>query len=198
MIKLNTFKKATREEAFNFMLNMRNADYRPTVDEIDLVLNYFAPTAPKASSKMTDIEWVGAACNEKDIRPYCHVIWVQDGEAIGTDGSQMRYCSTDLPNGTYALNAKMLYEVAARRPDFERLKLRFSERDYKTFSLADLPTQLIPNAKKAMWCYAVDDVWIDKTILLGCLRGATSFKAYVCTETNSIQSENFRAMGVRK
>ena len=114
MTTLTTLEKFTKAEAFNEILKLKESAEFPGHNVLDKLLNYFAAPVPKKPKSAE--QWVGKACNPKDIREMCHYIHVKNGEALATDGHRMHWGDTDLPDGFY--DPKTLLPVDRSIHDF--------------------------------------------------------------------------------
>lgn len=118
-----TAKKATRKAAYGLVIKLKH-NQSLTDEQMDSLLLYFAPSAPKVAK--TAIEWVAKAAAKNDVRYYLNYIRVQDGYAYATDGHRMHRAVSDLPTGFYCPITLAQVDCDATYPDPNRVMTRLS------------------------------------------------------------------------
>lgn len=116
-------KKAKKSQAFEFVRQLKQGE-KLTDAQLDALLLYFAPAAPKKAK--TAIEWVAKAAAAQDVRKYLCYVWVSpDGVAYGTDGHCLHAAEVDLneyPSGYYCPKTlAAVTDLDAKYPDCERV-----------------------------------------------------------------------------
>lgn len=128
-------KKATRKAAYEMAIKLKQGEVLSD-NELDSLLLYFAPSAPKVAK--TAIEWVAKAVATNDIRYYLNFIRVQDGFAYGTDGHRIHRAASDLPTGFYCPKTFAPVDVDGTYPRVEQVMTRLKDTVNTQATLGDL------------------------------------------------------------
>ena len=114
MRKLSHTRKPSRGEAFAMLLKME-----PSRD-VDSLLNYFAPSAPK--TPRDSFEYCAkAVADHHDVRAYLRYVYVEGGDIVATDGHRMHYGTTDLTDGFYDPKTRLPVDVSHKYPEWRRI-----------------------------------------------------------------------------
>ena len=120
MTRIYTYKKWTKKEAFILVNEMRNSKVLPSEDDLDRLLNCFAPkppTFPKSASA-----WVAkAVANKKDERHYLRYLYCEDGVLCGTDGRSIHRADCKWQDGFYDPDTFESVKLDARYPPIKTI-----------------------------------------------------------------------------
>lgn len=111
--------KPTRKKAYSIILSLRESLGPEHADDLESLINYFAPAVPK--NPKTAFEWVAAAAGKSDVRFYLNYVYVENGRMVATDGARLHLAKTDLANGFYDPKTGRIAKVDAKYPDIERV-----------------------------------------------------------------------------
>jgi hypothetical protein len=137
-MKMSDAKAATRNEAFDLMLDLKQG--RPlSPEQIDSLLRYFAPALPKVAK--TAEQWVAKAVNPNEGRDYLRYVYVSNGVACGSDGYRVHRCRTTWPDGYYDPKTQLLVDFKPESVGFPEVDRFFYRRGKGLVcSLEDLET----------------------------------------------------------
>lgn len=120
MIQLSTIDKPNKKGAFSIVYTARAEGKDLTREQLDRLINYFAPLRP-AMPKTAD-EWVAKACaTAKEVRYYLRYVHVMDGVAYGTDGNRLHWSPTELADGFYDPATLLPCDIDTKFPDCSRV-----------------------------------------------------------------------------
>lgn len=161
-------KKATRKAAYEMAVKLKQGEVLSD-NELDSLLLYFAPSAPKVAK--TAIEWVAKAVATKDIRYYLNFIRVQDGFAYGTDGHRIHRAVSDLPTGFYCPKTLALVnDVGGTYPRVAEVMTRLKDADNTRATLGELTKGV--SAKKPYLLHEGLDVAISANYITSALNSS--------------------------
>lgn len=161
-------KKATRKAAYEMAVKLKQGEVLSD-NELDSLLLYFAPSAPKVAK--TAIEWVAKAVATNDIRYYLNFIRVQDGFAYGTDGHRIHRAVSDLPTGFYCPKTLALVnDVGGTYPRVAEVMTRLKDADNTRATLGELTKGV--SAKKPYLLHEGLDVAISANYITSALNSS--------------------------
>lgn len=161
-------KRATKKIAYEMAIKLKQGEVLSD-KELDSLLLYFAPSAPKVAK--TAIEWVAKAVATNDIRYYLNFIRVQDGFAYGTDGHRIHRAVSDLPTGFYCPKTLALVDdVGGTYPRVAEVMTRLKDADNARATLGELTKGV--SAKKPYLLHEGLDVAISANYITSALNSS--------------------------
>ena len=161
-------KRATKKIAYEMAIKLKQGEVLSD-KELDSLLLYFAPSAPKVAK--TAIEWVAKAVATNDIRYYLNFIRVQDGFAYGTDGHRIHRAVSDLPTGFYCPKTLALVDdVGGTYPRVAEVMTRLKDADNTRATLGELTKGV--SAKKPYLLHEGLDVAISANYITAALNSS--------------------------
>lgn len=161
-------KRATKKIAYEMAIKLKQGEVLSD-KELDSLLLYFAPSAPKVAK--TAIEWVAKAVATNDIRYYLNFIRVQDGFAYGTDGHRIHRAVSDLPTGFYCPKTLALVnDVGGTYPRVAEVMTRLKDADNTRATLGELTKGV--SAKKPYLLHEGLDVAISANYITSALNSS--------------------------
>lgn len=161
-------KRATKKIAYEMAIKLKQGEVLSD-KELDSLLLYFAPSAPKVAK--TAIEWVAKAVATNDIRYYLNFIRVQDGFAYGTDGHRIHRAVSDLPTGFYCPKTLALVDdVGGAYPRVAEVMTRLKDADNTRATLGELTKGV--SAKKPYLLHEGLDVAISANYITSALNSS--------------------------
>lgn len=161
-------KRATKKIAYEMAIKLKQGEVLSD-KELDSLLLYFAPSAPKVAK--TAIEWVAKAVATNDIRYYLNFIRVQDGFAYGTDGHRIHRAVSDLPTGFYCPKTLALVDdVGGTYPRVAEVMTRLKDADNTCATLGELTKGV--SAKKPYLLHEGLDVAISANYITSALNSS--------------------------
>ena len=161
-------KRATKKIAYEMAIKLKQGEVLSD-KELDSLLLYFAPSAPKVAK--TAIEWVAKAAATNDIRYYLNFIRVQDGFAYGTDGHRIHRAVSDLPTGFYCPKTLALVDdVGGTYPRVAEVMTRLKDADNTRATLGELTKGV--SAKKPYLLHEGLDVAISANYITSALNSS--------------------------
>ena len=121
MIKLSHNNKSNKKEAFNILLDAKcsTVPNQLSNNDIDSLINYFAPVIPKVSKSVE--QWVAKAVAKKDVRFNLNYLHVKDSVIYGCDGSRIHWGKTVLKDGYYDPKTLLPVDCDKKYPDMNRV-----------------------------------------------------------------------------
>lgn len=174
-------KRATKKIAYEMAIKLKQGEVLSD-KELDSLLLYFAPSAPKVAK--TAIEWVAKAVATNDIRYYLNFIRVQDGFAYGTDGHRIHRAVSDLPTGFYCPKTLALVDdVGGTYPRVAEVMTRLKDADNTRATLGELTKGV--SAKKPYLLHEGLDVAISANYITSALNSSDDSSVIEYEQYNS-------------
>lgn len=174
-------KRATKKIAYEMAIKLKQGEVLSD-NELDSLLLYFAPSAPKVAK--TAIEWVAKAVATNDIRYYLNFIRVQDGYAYGTDGHRIHRAVSDLPTGFYCPKTLALVDdVDGTYPRVGQVMTRLKDADNTRATLGELTKGV--SAKKPYLLHEGLDVAISANYITSALNSSDDSSVIEYEQYNS-------------
>ena len=195
MIKLSNNKKPNKKEAFSILVNAKYSDIDSlSSDEIDTLINYFAPPLPKIAKNVE--QWVAKAVAKKDIRESLKYLYVKDSIIYGCDGSRVHWGKTAFKDGYYEPKTLLPIDFNGKYPDVNRV-IQFDTSDSFSNNLNDSSIIF-----RSLHCYLLNGTNYQQSFINESVNGNDSIVYTTSKDNDKLRGHSqfgeFVVMGMRK